>query len=330
MAALRTLENLIDSSMQPLLPLIYANTPKKGLLNQLPPHIKESLKQEALQLIAKDMANQQWLKQALARLHDKGIPVILLKGAAFARYLYPQSAPRIGVDIDLLVKEADFQGACELASELAMEPVVLDDRRLATHDMLFERVFKPKNAATSWIEIHRGLTNPFIFHIEEQHLWSASREHPAYGLDSVRVLSPEDTLLHLAVHAFRDLDFCTHNILDAHEAYCQWKPDNEILLERASHWGAKHVLYYLLSNTKAIMDTPIPLSLLSELRPERPRDLLNKKILRMNLTQDYANKPFGYRFIQLVSQISFPDRPSRGIHFQTHYIGTRIKDWLAS
>ena len=328
--ALESVAKNHNASLRPLLPLIYHNALKTALLHQLPSHIQEQLKQEALQLVAKDMANQHALKQILVQLNNKGIPVILLKGAAFAQNLYPKGAPRIGVDLDILVKEADFQGACEVLPELSMEPVVLDNGRLTTYDTLFERVFQPKNTATSTVEVHRGLTNPFIFHIEEQHLWSTSREHPAYGLDSVRILSPEDTLLHLAVHAFRDLDFCTHNVLDTHETYCQWRPDNEILLERASRWGAKHVLYYLLSNTKAIMDTPIPLSLLSTLKPDWFRDQLNKKILRTRLIQDNMSKSSGYRFIQLVSQISFPDKSSRGIHFQTHYIGTRVKDWLAS
>lgn len=278
-------------------------------------------------MVVAEMANRQWLINNLATFQKENIPVILLKGAAFAGALYPPHAPRLGVDLDLLVSEDDFEPACKLLGK-TMNPVLLSKKRVATHDTLFERVFSPKEGVGPTVELHRDLTNPAIFNIDHQGLWSASRIHPAYNSELVRMLSPEDTLLHLAVHAFRDLDFCRHNILDAHEVWCQWQPDPKRLVERAAQWGARRVLFYLLANCQAVMETPLPDTLLDSLKPAQVINQINTKILQSPVVQNAAHTSLPYRLAQLTSQVTFPDRLLRGMRFQLIYAGTRLKDWL--
>ncbi len=206
-----------------------------------------------------------------------------------------------------------------------MNPVVMAENRTATHDTLFERMFTPKDRPAPYVEVHRGLTNPHIFTIDEQTLWNASLEHPGYSNERVRILSPEDTLLHLATHAFRDLNFCSHNLLDVHEIICQQEIDTDLLCERARAWGATRVLYYLLHNAKVLMHTPVPPELLSRLEPGRITNRINKKILQSSSLQDSSKTP-GYRLTQLAAQMAFPDKLSNAVKFQTHYAATRIRD----
>lgn len=311
-----------------ILPLIYRNIiGQSGIGSQLRPNVLKKLKDNTLQMIAVDMINRQWLINTLELFRKKNIPVILLKGVAFAGNLYPENAPRLGVDIDLLVKNDDFETACNILCK-TMNPVLLDSTRIATHESLFERVFLPKKGVQPTVEVHRGLTNPSIFNIDQDSLWGASSRHPAFDSELVRILSPEDTLLHLAVHAFRDLDFCTHNLLDAHEIWCQWHPDESRLAERAKQWGAEKVLFYLLVNCKVIMETPVPDKLLENLKPNFISNSINIKILQSTALNNPLDKPFYYRFTQLISQISFPDHIWRGLKFQLSYARTRIDDWV--
>ncbi len=312
-----------------LLPLIHHNIWKMGLFAQLSMETQTFLKDHTRRRVAGEMVNHQWLQSHLRRFVENDIPVILLKAAAFSGSLYPESAPRLGVDLDLLVRRRDFDTACALI-EREMDPVILSAARLATHDSLFERMFVQRNRPGPTVEIHRALTNPFLFAIDEDQLWSASQEHPTYRSAGVRRLSPEDTLLHLAVHAFRDLDFCTHNLLDAHEVFCQWQPDPGVLLACASQWGAKKVLFYLLENLRVAMETPIAPWLLKELAPSKASNGINQKILRSGLLADSSDKPFQYRLLQLISQITFPDNPLNGIRFQIDYARTRLADRVAS
>ncbi len=324
--ALNSLSNSINPAIRPFLPLIYHNTQKAGIRDRLDPEVQKLLKDNTLWLIAAEMHNRHWLSKNLKTFQKEKIPVILLKGAAFAGNLYPENAPRLGVDLDLLVNKDNFEPACSLLRK-TMDQVLLSSDRVATHKTLFERIFVPGKDKGPTVEIHRGLTNPSIFNINEQDLWTASRIHPAYNSELIRILSPEDTLLHLAVHAFRDLDFCTHNVLDAHEVWCQWKLDLEKLVERADQWAAKKVLYYLLANCREIMETPVPDVLLNRLKPVAIINGANKKILRSTILVDTDHTSLRYRLIQLISQITFPDNITGGLKFQFGYVRTRMDDW---
>lgn len=309
-----------------LLPLIYRKAVKTGAFSQLSPEAQSQLEKKALRFIAIDLANKHWLASQLPKFAKEEIPIILLKGAAFSNNLYPDNFPRIGNDIDFLVRENDFQKACTLMEE-TMRSILLDSKRIATHETLFERVFTPRKVFGPTVEIHRGLTNPHIFNIDLQGMWKRSRRHPTHNSELVRILSAEDTLLHLAVHAFRDLDFCNHNLLDAHEVWLQLNPNQGNLIENAKEWGAQKVLYYLLSNCKTIMGTPIPKDFLDRIAPSKNVDLTNKCILRSQILQNVKrSKYFSYRSIQLLSQITFPDRVYQGIKYQLHYTKIRCKD----
>ncbi len=302
-----------------LIPLIYHKVKQTELSQTLPPVILEQLKKYMLLQLGRDMLYRYGLAGIFTLFKEANVPVILLKGAAFAGTLYSVKTPRPGVDLDLLVREADFDKAGILMEQI-MEPVLLDDARVATHQTLFERVFIPKKGLGPTVEIHRGLTNPSIFTIAEEPLWQASRKHPIHNSKLVRILSPEDTLLHLAVHAFRDLDFCTHNIIDAHEVWCQWHPDPEKLLQRAGQWGAKKVLYYLLVNCKTIVGSLVNDEFLDKLTPGTIVGKINTTLL----SQEQAEG----RLLQLISQLTFPDYLSCGLKFQIGYARTRFADWL--
>ena len=314
----------VGANVQNLLPLLYRSASRSGCYQRLAPEIQQLLKQHTMATIGQAMVQRKWLQTTLDLLSEKRIPIILLKGVAFAGLLYPAEAPRPGVDIDLLVREKDFEPACSQL-EQAMTPLILAQDRLATHRTLFERVFVPEGKGGTVIEIHRGLTNPHLFDIDETRLWDSSRPHPAHHDEQIRILSPEHTLLHLAVHAFRDLDFCTHNLLDVHELVSQYPVDNEFLVGEARRWGARKVLYYLLHNAKAIMDTSIDPSLLAALDPGEAINRRNRRILQAPALND-PSKSFRYRLTQLAGQMLFPDRLSNALRFQAHYAATRIRD----
>jgi len=324
-SAVNALPNMLGAT-RALLPLIYRRVIKNGIFDDLDNAVQDVLKQGALNLVATEMLYQRWLCSAFEIFEQHGFKIILLKGAAFSNNLYTPAAPRPGADLDLLVKASDFDKVCGLLAD-TMEPVLMAASRTVTHATLFERMFVPKKGEAPIVEIHRGLTNPHIFTINEESLWSASRQHPEYQREYVRVLSPEDTLLHLATHAFRDLDFCAHNLLDAHEIICQNHIDTQLLLRRASDWGARSVLYYLLYNTHMLMDTPIERGLLAALKPGNVNDHINRAILRYSSPQNLSD-PLKYRLTQLVSQFSFPDRLSNTLRFQAQYAITRVKDFL--
>lgn len=325
----QSLDAIPESALpiQSLLPLIFHNAIKHNLPEALSPRTQNTIKQGALVMVAREMAYQNWLSTHIELFSQENIPIILLKGAAFSNDIYTPEAPRPGVDVDFLVREADFDKVCGVL-EGTMEPVLLDENRAATHQMLFERMFKPADKPFPVVEVHRGLTNPYIFSIDEAKLWQASQPHPAHGSEYVRILSPEDTLLHLATHAFRDLDFCTHSLLDVYKLYRQKPIDPELLLHRARQWGACNVLYCLLYNARTIMDAPVADELLQSLNPGERKLKRFKTILQSKALAQKEKSP-EYRRLQIKAQLVFPDRISNALRFQAHYGLTRLKDLVA-
>lgn len=313
----------------PIYPHLYRSTKQANLRDRILPDVMSHLRNATFRIIAADIIQKQWLSNIINTLIKNGISVILLKSAAFAGSLYSDDTPRIGVDIDLLVNNDEFELACSLLGKM-MDVVAPDTTRMATHSTLFERVFSARKNGGPLVEIHRWLTNPYLFKIEEKDLWAISVRHPTFKSENIRILSPEDTLLHLAVHAFRHLDFCTHNLLDAHEIWCQWEPDPDTLFLRAEQWRARKVLYYLLFNCKTNMQTPVPETLLDRLRPNSIIDTINRKILRSEVSVGSTNISIKHRLRQLISQVTFPDRFWYGLKHQLSYGFIRLLDWIIS
>ena len=167
------------------------------------------------------MAKRQWLQQAITYFSAKNIPVILLKSATFSGTLYPDHSLRPGNDIDLLVKPKDFDSACQLLEEnMALKAHSTWERNIPVHT--YEQSFISKSGIGPAIDLHRDLTTPFLLEIEEQALWESSHIHLDYQNEFARMLCPEETLLHQAIHAYRDFDFCKYNLVDSHEVICQW------------------------------------------------------------------------------------------------------------
>lgn len=309
-------------AVQRLVPLIYSNTKKLTIFDPLPDKTKNYLRDTTLKLMAYEGSKVIWLNQMIKLFTGNSIPLILLKGAAFNNNLYPKETPRAGSDLDILIKQSDYNRACEILNNNGfLENIKIKPR---VYDTLFERSYTPKTAYGIAIDLHKFLTHPALFHIDEDELWALSRPHPAYDNDQVRILSPEHTLLHLAIHAFRDHDFCTHNLLDSHEVICQCSYIKKRLLAIAKSWGAQHILYCLLKNCQVTMNTPIDNSTLNSLKPPYIKATLARLILRSPSTENLGNKTIKSRLIQVIGLIFFPDSLQQGFKLIKHYISMAI------
>jgi hypothetical protein len=321
---------LQDPGLWRLIPLVHRAAIANEAFCHLPPTVQTNLRNRSQRLVVAELYKRHFLASLLRLLDAHRVPVILLKGTAFFGTLYSPDAPRATSDIDLLVKPSDFVTACAILSQ-DMVPQCKESHRPAYYKQLFERTFRKEHPAPVTVDLHRQLTNPYIFSIDDNVLWATSREYPSAerSMHSLRGLSPEATLLHLAIHAFRDLDFCTHNLLDAHEIVCQWAPDWNRLVEMAFDWTASGVLYYLLQNCSELMQTPIPKPVLSRLRPMRLRRTIALRLTASGGLSEHATKTTGYRIKQLISQALLPDKSMGGVRFQANYSYLCAKDWLS-
>ncbi len=236
-----------------LIPRITRTLARAGALGSISERLAADLHRFSQSLVAHDLHQQQWLRRFLTERRPGDIPVILLKGTAFSGSLYPPDAPRLSQDIDLLVKPEQFHRMCEILAAEG-EPLKVDTGRRYTWSRLFEAVFRIPGALPLLVEVHRDLTRAHQFRIEHHGLWERSDQSPEYQDPAVRQLSPEDTLLHLALHEYRHGAPQPHSYLDAWSVLNRWTPDLGRVVQLARRWGCSTILYSLLRRVEYWFD----------------------------------------------------------------------------
>lgn len=308
--------------LQRLAPLLHHNLYHHGHADQLPEQLISQLRQETLKTISTEALYRNWLTSFGKRLAASELQAVLLKGSAFNGWLYADNTPRYSVDIDLWVHPSDFDQACTLMAD-SHQAVLLDAHRKATHQRLFERVFMPTKPGLPIVEIHRDLTNPYLYKVDALAILADSLPHPGYGNAALRTLSPGHNLLNLALHCSRDRDFANYSLLDAHELWCQTRPDADEMLDTARQWQACTPLFFLLHNAAIHMGTPIPQRLLDALQPAGWRQQLAEKTAHMNAA---SPAPPAGRLWQIGANFALSDRISNTLLFQWDYLKMRLAD----
>jgi len=317
----QALEALLESKCLPdeirnLLPIIYQNIYTTGIAESAPEALLTQLQQQTLRTISSVQVNKAWLKRFAKKLSHIGESAILLKGAAFNGWLYSDNAPRGAVDVDILVKPTAFDSVCNLMLN-THEAHVADEKRMVTHAQLFERAFLPKHTLSPVVEVHKNLTNPYIFNIPVEKLWETTIAHPGMGEPQLRVLSPEHNILNLVVHAVRDGTFDSHSLIDAYELITQQEINWDYLEREAELWGCSKALVVFFTRLHQRLQTS-------------PPPLLGTTELATLKQSTKFNSPNHSRIEQLRWQFKMADRKSSVLRFHLDYLRMRMGDFLLS
>ncbi len=177
-------------------------------------------------------------------------------------------------DIDLLVNMNDLEKTASRLRDLGYfaETEVTDIGAWCEMSRHLPRMFRPPPAPG--IEIHWTLAEPARFrNLATAGLWARSRPATIAGVEA-RVLSPEDLLLHLCLHAASDGNqpFCSglRPLCDiAATAHCCRKEIAwQQIQSRAIEWQADRCVYLALWLAKELLAAGIPDSVLESLRPK--------------------------------------------------------------
>lgn len=307
-----------------LIPLLNAKAHKLNIFEQLSPQSQQLLTTYTQQGVVTELARKQQLTKIVEALSANNIPLILLKGAAFADVLYTSQAPRTSNDLDILIQKPHWQQAVEVIKTVMNytakpQPDVFGD--------LYELSFTPKNKIGAALDLHSSLTHPLLFTICENQLWDESIEHPSYNHALVRMLSPEHALIHQAIHAYKDMDFAKYNLVDTHEIISAQTPNINNTIAIAKTWGATVPLYVLLKNCREIMYSNIESSLLKLIKPSSITNNFIKKLVKSRFNQPIDNKKtVRYRVNQILGQFVFTASVGRPIALQWLFISSLFKE----
>jgi hypothetical protein len=227
---------------------------------------------------------RQGLSRLLKALSEAGMPVIVLKGAYLAEAVYPSIALRSMDDVDLLVPKSELSRAQAILLELGYGSLKREEVESAGRG---RKHLEPLRKDGLAIEVHWTIVSPANpFRIDHAGIWDRAPAATIAGVE-VRVLCPEDTLLHLCLHmafehAFRtgprpliDIAELSHS----RELAIDWPA----LVSRAHEWRAARYAGVALSLAEEIAGASVPEGVSESLAPTRltgrVRDMTRQRLL---------------------------------------------------
>ncbi len=229
-------------------------------------------------------------------LRSLDTPILLLKGAAYLLVDLPLAQGRLVSDVDILVPEGalhDVEAALLAAdwAALALDPY---DQRYYRRWMHELPPLRHRTRGTTVDVHHRILPQTSRLNPDPALLWEDSVALDQPGL---RVLSPEDMLLHCAVHLFHDgdLDHGLRDLVDLHDMFEHFGKDPRFwtrLTDRTQKLGVARPLFYALRYTERVLGTKIPTAAqAAAAAPRWPlRQLMDQLVMRA-LTPEHPDHP---------------------------------------
>ena len=195
-------------------------------------------------------------------LEGLGVPLILLKGGAYAAAGLPCARGRPAADLDILVPQDRLPAVEQALTAHGWESEITD-----SYDQRFYRAWshqipplRHKERRTE-LDVHHTIAPPTSRAKADAGALLADTR--LLGDSQARVLAPADMVLHAAVHLFNEefLPTALRNLLDLHDLLGHFGADEGFwaqLSERARRHGLERPLYYGLRYCERLFDTPIP------------------------------------------------------------------------
>jgi len=205
------------------------------------------------------------LIEVLAALQRAGVAGLPVKGVVLAETIYGGLGLRSLGDLDVLVQPADLPLARAVLKELRFVQAAEPGFENAHHPFHDPPYYRPASGGDICLELHWGLWATLFFRLGTDALWARSGITRLHGAE-VRVLSPEDTLLHLAIHRSRSalrLRFVCDiaELLRRHADALDW----DYVLAQARAAGARTALFYALALAQELSAAPLAPGILPRL-----------------------------------------------------------------
>lgn len=258
-----------------LLAHLYTRFSKADLLNRIPEKPLNHLCSENILANRQHDAARWEILQIHEALEPLGVPIILLKGAAYLQAALPPSPGRFFSDIDILVPRhviGDVEGRLQRWGWLTTHHDEYDQRYY--RKWMHEIPPLQHISRQSTIDVHHSIL-PLTarLHPDPEKLIAASiqidDEHELY------TLCPTDLVLHSATHLFHDgeLEHGLRDLVDLDSLLRLYSLEEgfwDRLLQRAVELDLSLPLHYALRYTNKILETPVPSSVIEAIQRVKP------------------------------------------------------------
>ena len=241
-----------------------------GALDDVPVAPRNHLKSALIVAAQQDLAMRWEVSCIRDALSADGIPLILLKGAAYLIAELPISAGRMFSDVDILVPKA-ILGKTEGRLMIHGWHSGIQDSYYQEYYRRWMHEIPPMKHIErgTYIDVHHSIL-PETARIKVNTGLFFEKLVPVGALAGVYVLQPEDMLLHSATHLFHEgeLEKGLRDLIDLDALFrnfgeCEGFWDR--LLPRAQELGLLRPLFYASRFSMRILKTPIPISFVEKL-----------------------------------------------------------------
>lgn len=206
------------------------------------------------------------LIRVLDALDTAGIPVLPVKGLVVAEQLYGSLAARPAADVDVLVRTGDLDAGRGVLRDLGYRQRPVPSSKALMHEFHDPAWFVGSGSDQVRLELHWALWAYGFFHLGTDGLWERAVPGTLLGRP-VHLLSPEDTLLHLAIHRTRSplrlRWICDVAELVRHHAQTL---DWDAVSDRARLAGARTATWMVLALADRLLGASPPAEVLERLR----------------------------------------------------------------
>lgn len=235
---------------------------ERGLLAQIPAEVQRHLV-SAIHAWNKQRDGLQyelrWLQRALT---EAGVPLTVLKGAAYAVAGLRVGRGRLMSDIDLLVpaaRIADVEAALQRHGWTSAELDPYDERYYRQWMHEIPPLGHPRRGST--LDVHHTIIPPTAHrNVDADKLFAATVE----VAPGVRVLGATDMVIHSATHLFHEGEFGhgLRDLWDLHQLMCEFGAQDagfwDALTRRATELDLADPLYYGMRYANRCFGTPVP------------------------------------------------------------------------
>ncbi len=257
-----------------LLARLEARLRQAGLLEALPAEIRPHLL-AARRLVRRQTQAVAWETRLLARqLGGIGLPLVLMKGAAYVMGELPAAEGRLFSDLDILVPKArldEVEACLRLAGWMSSKEDSYDQRyyRRWMHEL---PPLKHVRRGTV-LDVHHTIVPETARHpVDGALLLAAAR--PLADWPNVSLPAPADLVVHSAAHLFHEgeLDHGLRDLMDLDMLMRHFASQPgfwQALVARAGELNQRRSLFYAVRYCRRYLATPIPDEVVAGLRGSR-------------------------------------------------------------
>ena len=242
----------------------------KQLNKGIPEGVKNRLRKMYLWNVTHNLKLWSALEEILRAFNQANIEAIPLKGIFLAEHLHGHIGIRSSSDLGLLVRRDDFPRAKSELARIGYVPTRRPYSEKFIGNFLRHQAFsKPESSHNrTYLETH---WNFYVKRPKEFDMSPVWKNATSISINGFRVLtlSPNDTLLHLAInlrlHGYLSLRLFgdLYALITRYQEEIDWP----YVIRQAQGNGQRVGLYYALCFARELLDTEIPTGALEQMKP---------------------------------------------------------------